>query len=107
MSYVGVLNITFKSFLAETEKIKKVGILQGFDGELGVRCWEVAVEVGDGNALTQVELVLDVNIQRGPRPAMVDDLGRIPFALDVSRNLGEESDEVVEPWQLVSRLLTN
>lgn len=43
---------------------------------------------------------------RAGRPAQLDDLGGIPFALGVPSNLGEERDEV-EPCQLVSRLLTN
>lgn len=101
-----VFDVALKGFVAKAEKVEEVGVLQGFDGELGVRRGEVAVEVGDGDALAQVELVLDVNIQRGPRPAMLDDLGRIPFALGVCRNLGEEGDEV-EPGQLGSRLLPN
>jgi hypothetical protein len=95
-----------EGFVAEAEKVEEVGVLQGFDGELSVWRGEAAVEVGDGDALAQVELVLDLNIQRGPRPAMLDDLGRIPFALGVRGNLGEEGDDV-EPGQLVSRLLTN
>jgi hypothetical protein len=102
----GVLDVALNGFLAEAEKLEHVGVLQGLDGELGVRRGEVAVEVGDRGAMAQVELVLDVNIQRGPRPAVPDDLGCIPFAVGVCGNLGEEGDDV-EPGQLVSRLLTN
>jgi hypothetical protein len=71
-----------------------------------MRRGEVSVEVGYGDALATVELVLDMNIQRWPRPAVLDDLSRIPFALAIDRNLGEECDEV-EPRQLGSRLLPN
>ena len=66
MPYEGVLDVALKGFVAEAEKIEQVGILQSFDGELGVRRWEVAIKVVDGDTLAQVELVLDVNIQRGP-----------------------------------------
>ena len=71
-----------------------------------MRRGKATVEVGDGDALAQVELILDVSIQRGPRPAVPDDLDCIPFAVGVCGNLGEEGNEV-EPGQLGSRLLPN
>jgi hypothetical protein len=103
MPYECVLDVALRGFLAEAEKVEEVRVLQRFDGKLSVRCGEMTLEVGDGDPCRRWSWFLS---QRGPRPAVLDDLGRIPLTLAVCRYLGQECDEV-EPWQLVSRLLTN
>ena len=96
-----------------------VGVFEDFRGESSEGRCETLVKVGDGLSLAEVELVLDLNVERVAWPGVQDGLPGIPFPESGVVELGEQGDDV-EPgqfvrqcrlnwggWQLVSRLLTN
>ena len=106
MADEGILDVAFMRFIPEAEEIEVVGVFQNLCGKIGMDRGEPLLEVVHRCPLTQIQLVIDVQLQRGAGPGLPDCLTGIPFALGRIGDLGEERDNV-EPGQLVSRLLTN
>ena len=68
MADEGIFDIALMSFIAETEEVEVVGILENLRGKPGLRPWEALIKIRHRRTLPEVELVLDLDIKRFPRP---------------------------------------
>lgn len=106
MAHQRILDVVLVRFFPEAQEVEVVRVLQRFHRQLRVRSGEVGAEVGEGSALSQVQLALDLRLERRPRPAVLDCLRRVPFPCAGFADLRQKHHDV-KPGQLVSRLLTN
>ena len=82
-----------------------IGILKDLLCQTGLGRFQSALKVGDGGPLAQVEAVPDLQLQGLTGPALHNGFSGVPFPQGCVFELGQQGNDV-EPWQLVSRLLT-
>ena len=99
-----VLDVTLVGFLAQTQEIEVVRILEDGLCPCCVGVSQARGEVRDCGTPTYVKLALDVELERRARPSLGDSLRCVPAAELCRRELGEQQDGV-EPRQLCSSLL--
>ena len=71
-----------------------------------MRSWKPFCKIGDCFPLPMKKLIFDVCFQRTPCPTVLDRLDGVPLSFYRFGDLGQKQNNV-EPWQLVSSLLTN
>ncbi|MNV66993.1 hypothetical protein D3C71_1597750 [compost metagenome] len=70
--YQRILDLAFLCFIAQAEEIEAVRIFQRLDGQIGLRCRQALIEVGDGFARALQQAGFDMDVQHIPRPAIFD-----------------------------------
>ena len=81
------------------EEIKVVRILERLLCQVGLQRWQGAGEVGDGLALAAVEIAVDLVIEDGAAPAVLDGLLGVPQAFGRVFYLLHK-DDIVAPGKL-------
>src|SRR5438034_10556172 len=92
MSDEVTLGHTFVGLAANGEKIEGVWVLQRFLCKLGLRCGQRPCEVSGRLALTLVDLLHDLRVERRAAPAVFVGTLRVPEALVNACQLFEEQD---------------
>ena len=88
---------------ADGEKIEGVWVLQRFLGKLGLRCGQRPCEVSGRLALTLVDLLHDLPVERRATPAVFVGTLRVPEAILNACQLFEEQN-VMSPRKFCHRL---
>src|SRR5690606_746865 len=68
--YQRLLDFAFSCFLAQAEKIEAVRVFQRLDGQIGLRCRQALIEIGDSFARALQQVGFDVDVQHIARPTM-------------------------------------
>lgn len=77
----GPLKIALLDLNTQAEEVEVVGVFENLQGQIGLWCWQGAVEVGDGLALPVVQIALDLMNENIPTPAVLDGLTYVEFTL--------------------------
>lgn len=86
------VDVAFAGVFGQAEEVEVVGVFQERHGELGLRRGQRALEVGGGGALAAVEVAVDLVVEDGAAPAVLDGGLGVPFAFGgVFYSIKEES----------------
>ena len=91
--------VAFDGVVVKGEKVEQVRVLERLLGQIGLRRRQRAGEIGDGLALTAIEIGFDLHGEHGSTPAMLQRLGRVPEALIRIFHLLEQ-DDVMAPREM-------
>lgn len=98
------MQLPLRDVFCEPEELEAVRVLEGLLREFGLRGGKRPVEVGERLALAPVEPGVDLGLEDGPAPAVLDAGPGVPLPLGGVLDLVEEP-QVVAPGDLCNGLL--